>query len=351
MTPKATDQQQAIVVRLAPAESQRLLNFCGPLDQHLRYLEKYLKVQLNCRGDSLRIVGALQAVAIAGKVAQQLYHEAATAAITREQMSLVIHQVNETNRHVKQSLEPPSELPPKLSDTNHSAIISLRTNQVRTRSRNQALYVDNLRTHDISFGIGPAGTGKTYLAVACAIAAIEARRVQRLVLVRPAVEAGESLGFLPGDPAQKVDPYLRPLYDALYDLMDSAQVTKLIDSNRLEVAPLAYMRGRTLKDSFIILDEAQNTSVGQMMMFLTRISFGSTAVVTGDITQVDLPPGVPSGLNHAATVLHNVSGISFNWFDVEDAVRHPLVVKILKAYQSQQAALQANHNDGGAPAS
>ena len=341
MALEGTDQQHTVVLQLSPAETLRLVNFCGPMDDYLRQMEKYLDVRIACRGDSLRIVGAPQKVATASKVAQLIYHEAEAETITREHIHLAIHQVNEAEHRQNLSCETPDI---------KNAIINLRNSQVRARSFNQARYIESLHTHDLNFGIGPAGTGKTYLAVACAVAAIEARRVQRMVLVRPAVEAGERLGFLPGDPAQKVDPYLRPLYDALYDMLDSAQVAKLFDSNRLEVAPLAYMRGRTLKDSFIILDEAQNTTVGQMMMFLTRIGFGSTAVVTGDITQVDLPPGMPSGLEHAATVLRNVEGISFTWFDIDDAVRHPLVIKILNAYQSQQAMSTATQSGDGAPA-
>jgi phosphate starvation-inducible PhoH-like protein len=211
-------------------------------------------------------------------------------------------------------------------------VLSLRHGLIRGRGKNQQDYLESILTHDINFGIGPAGTGKTYLAVACAVEALENERVRRLVLVRPAVEAGERLGFLPGDLAQKIDPYLRPLYDALYEMLGFERVSKLIESNVIEVAPLAYMRGRTLNESFIILDEAQNTTIEQMKMFLTRIGFGSTVVVTGDVTQIDLPDSRQSGLRHVVKVLKDVKGISFTFFSARDVVRHPLVQRIVSAY-------------------
>jgi len=230
-------------------------------------------------------------------------------------------------------------------DVTEEAVIRIRRGYVRGRGANQAKYLRNIQTHDINFGIGPAGTGKTYLAVACAVEALETERVRRMVLVRPAVEAGERLGFLPGDLAQKVDPYLRPLFDALYEMLGFERVAKLIERNVIEVAPLAYMRGRTLNESFIILDEAQNTSVEQMKMFLTRIGFGSTAVVTGDVTQIDLPKGQRSGLIHVSEVLKNIEGMSFTYFTSKDVVRHPLVARILDAYEAYEE--ESSRESGG----
>ena len=210
---------------------------------------------------------------------------------------------------------------------------------IRARGAHQREYLEHIRTHDLTFGVGPAGTGKTYLAVACAVEALQAERVRRIVLVRPAVEAGERLGFLPGDLAQKVDPYLRPMYDALYEMMGFDRVARFIERNVIEVAPLAFMRGRSLNDSFIILDEAQNTTIEQMKMFLTRIGFGSRAVVTGDITQTDLPPGRLSGLSHVIEVLRGVAGVAFTFFDARDVVRHPLVQRIVQAYEARGGSL------------
>lgn len=215
-------------------------------------------------------------------------------------------------------------------------LIVTHRKSVKPRGPNQIRYVKNIRSHDINFGIGPAGTGKTYLAVACAVEALEKEQIRRILLVRPAVEAGEKLGFLPGDLSQKIDPYLRPLYDALYDLIGYERVEKLIEKSIIEIAPLAYMRGRTLNDSYIILDESQNTTAEQMKMFLTRIGFGSTVVVTGDITQIDLPRGTRSGLRHVAGILKTVKGISFTWFSPGDVVRHPLVQRIVEAYESHK---------------
>lgn len=212
--------------------------------------------------------------------------------------------------------------------------IQTRRKRIRPRGKNQTNYVNNIRQHDLAFGIGPAGTGKTYLAVAAAVEALDNEEVSRIVLVRPAVEAGERLGFLPGDMSQKVDPYLRPMYDALYDMVGTDTVTRLIERNVIEIAPLAFMRGRSLNDSFVILDEAQNTSVEQMKMFLTRIGFGSHAVVTGDITQIDLPAGKQSGLKHARKILDTVDGVAFTFFSPRDVVRHPLVRRIVEAYEA-----------------
>ena len=317
----------SVALILEPADPQRLADFCGPLDAHLRQLEQSLKVQIVCRGNAVQISGEPSQTNTASVAMHKLYAETKDQTITPEHIHLVVHQASESAE---------SGYPARTKKASADKILSLRRGQVCARSRNQADYLHNLDTHDLNFGIGPAGTGKTYLAVACAVAALESYRVQRLVLVRPAVEAGERLGFLPGDLAQKVDPYLRPLFDALYEMVGFEKVSKLIETNRIEIAPLAYMRGRTLKDSFIILDEAQNTSIGQMMMFLTRIGFGSIAVVTGDVTQVDLPSDIRSGLEHAIEVLRDTDGISFTRFDSRDVVRHPLVISILGAYQEHQ---------------
>ena len=227
-----------------------------------------------------------------------------------------------------------SNEPDMSADAATEVAIQTRHKLIRPRGDNQAAYMTNIRDHDLAFGIGPAGTGKTYLAVACAIDALENEHVRRIVLVRPAVEAGERLGFLPGDMSQKVDPYLRPMYDALYDMMGAERVTRLIERNVIEIAPLAFMRGRSLNESFVILDEAQNTSVEQMKMFLTRIGFGSRAVVTGDVTQIDLPNRQESGLKNAMRILENVGDIAFTFFSPKDVVRHPLVQRIVEAYEA-----------------
>jgi phosphate starvation-inducible PhoH-like protein len=304
-------------ITLEPADNQRLANLCGPFDQHLRQLERRLRVAINSRGSEFHVTGDPNPVRAAGEILKQLYLQEAG---------------------VEELLE---ERDPE------EAVVRIRRGYIRGRGKNQFRYLRNIQTHDISIGIGPAGTGKTYLAVACAVEALENERVRRIVLVRPAVEAGERLGFLPGDLAQKVDPYLRPLFDALYEMLGFERVAKLIDRNVIEVAPLAYMRGRTLNESFIILDEAQNTSVEQMKMFLTRIGFGSTAVVTGDVTQIDLPKGQRSGLRHVAGVLKDIDGISFAYFKSKDVVRHPLVARILDAYEAHEQESPSKGGDHG----
>ncbi len=309
-------------IRLEPADNHRLANLCGPLDLHLRQLERRLGVAIANRGNSFRVTGHGEPARAAGEVIKRLYAATEDEALTAERVHLFLQ---ESGVEALMETEPQAE-----------AVVHVRRGHIRGRGANQALYIRAIQSHDINFGIGPAGTGKTYLAVACAVEALESDRVSRVVLVRPAVEAGERLGFLPGDMAQKVDPYLRPLYDALYEMLGFERVAKLIDRNVIEVAPLAYMRGRTLNECFIILDEAQNTSVEQMKMFLTRIGFGSTAVVTGDVTQIDLPKGQRSGLIHVAKVLHRVDGISFTRFESKDVVRHPLVKRILDAYADHE---------------
>jgi phosphate starvation-inducible PhoH-like protein len=312
----------AVEVELEPVSHDRLANLCGPLDEHLRQIERSLGVEINNRGNRFRIIGASGIVDVAGRALHDLY-----AATTHDVLDAGKIQAR------LQSLRVDSAAIQAIAA---ERVIQTPRGKVRGRSANQRLYLENILTHAISFGIGPAGTGKTYLAVACAVAAMEQDRARRMVLVRPAVEAGEKLGFLPGDIVQKVDPYLRPLYDALYEMLGFERVASLIERSIIEVAPLAFMRGRTLNDSFVILDEAQNTTVEQMKMFLTRIGFGSTAVITGDITQVDLPQGRRSGLRHVIDILSEEEGISFTFFTSADVVRHPLVARILDAYERHE---------------
>lgn len=292
------------------------------MDKNLRHIERRLGVEINNRGNTFRIIGTSKSVGIAEHVLQTLYQMTAAETLSPEKVHLHLQDVG-----VDQEVE---------EDIDTDSSIKTKRGLIRGRSPNQRCYLRNITNHDISFGIGPAGTGKTYLAVACAIASLEQDRARRIVLVRPAVEAGENLGFLPGDLIQKVDPYLRPLYDALYEMLGFEQVTKYIERNVIEVAPLAFMRGRTLNESFVILDEAQNTTVEQMKMFLTRIGFGSTAVITGDITQIDLPRGKDSGLREVIDILKEEEDISFTFFNSRDVVRHPLVAKILNAYEKHE---------------
>ena len=306
---------------LEPADNQRLASLCGQFDEHLRQLERRLHVEISNRGNRFNIVGTDQAPHLAGDVLQDLYDATREMPLTPERVHLYLQQAGLEADNVS------------ISDTSgQDLLIHTRRCTVKPRGGHQQDYIRNIFELDVNFGIGPAGTGKTYLAVACAVQALEHESVRRLVLVRPAVEAGERLGFLPGDLTQKVDPYLRPLYDALYEMLGFERVAKLIERNVIEIAPLAFMRGRTLNDAFVILDEAQNTTTQQMKMFLTRIGFGSTAVITGDTTQIDLPSSVKSGLHHASEVLDGVEGVGFTHFDTRDVVRHPMVQKILNAY-------------------
>lgn len=305
---------------LEPDDSRQLANLCGPYDSHLRQIESRLGISIQNRGNDFRIHGDEAVATAAAKLLEHLYREVGDgSALSADDVHLFLQE---------------SGIDALLNDQADGTgdLVVTRKKSVRPRGANQIHYVRSVRTHDLNFGIGPAGTGKTYLAVACAVEALESESIRRILLVRPAVEAGEKLGFLPGDLSQKIDPYLRPLYDALYELLGFERVEKLLEKNVIEVAPLAYMRGRTLNDSFVILDESQNTTVEQMKMFLTRIGFGSTAVVTGDITQVDLPKQERSGLRHVMKVLHEVPGISFTQFDAKDVVRHPLVQRIVEAY-------------------
>ena len=304
---------------LEPTDNMRLATLCGHLDEHLRQIEHRLAVEINNRGHQFRVIGESHAVAIAVAVLEALYQTTSEVVLTPAQVHLFLQEAG-----VEALVESKSE-----SD---EVIIRTRRGLVRGRGPNQQRYLWNIKHYDLNFGVGPAGTGKSYLAVACAVDALESSAMRRLILVRPAVEAGERLGFLPGDLTQKIDPYLRPLYDALYEMLGFEQVAKLIERNIIEVAPLAFMRGRTLNDSFIILDEAQNTTVEQMKMFLTRIGFGSTAVVTGDVTQVDLPRNIPSGLQQVLQVLKDVEGIRITFFNARDVVRHLLVQRIVSAY-------------------
>jgi len=303
---------------LAPSDNARLANLCGPLDENLRLLESRLDVRIHRRGDTFRVSGA-QAVN-----AEDLLRE--LFALTQKE------EITPTRVHL--ALRERESGPPADADVREHGV-RVPSGGIRARGAHQRDYLEHIRTRDLTFGIGPAGTGKTYLAVACAVEALQADRVRRLILVRPAVEAGERLGFLPGDLTQKVDPYLRPMYDALYEMMGFDRVARFIERNVIEVAPLAFMRGRSLNDSFIILDEAQNTTIEQMKMFLTRIGFGSKAVVTGDVTQTDLPAGKQSGLAHVVEVLRAVEGVAFTFFDAHDVVRHPLVQRIVQAYESR----------------
>ncbi|ULU25045.1 PhoH family protein [Dyella terrae] len=307
---------------LEPEDNARLSNLCGPFDEHLRQIELRLGVEINHRGSLFQVIGEEGASRATEKVVRALYAVTENESLNGAKINL----------HLAESGI--DAIANDAADSAQDVTIKVKRGVIKGRGPNQARYLHAITTHDISFGVGPAGTGKTYLAVASAVEALEANRVQRLLLVRPAVEAGEKLGFLPGDLSQKVDPYLRPLYDALYEMLGFEKVAKLIERNVIEIAPLAYMRGRTLNDSYVILDEAQNTTVEQMKMFLTRIGFGSVAVITGDVSQVDLPRNVRSGLRHAVEVLRGVDGISFTFFTSRDVVRHPLVAKIVRAYEA-----------------
>ena len=304
---------------LEPTDNARLANLCGPLDENLRLLESRLDVQIRRRGDTFRVIGAQ--AENAENTLRELFDLAKSEEVTPERVHLALRE--------RESGQPAADP----DQQEHG--VRVPRGGIRARGAHQRDYLAHIRSRDLTFGIGPAGTGKTYLAVACAVEALQADRIRRIVLVRPAVEAGERLGFLPGDLTQKVDPYLRPMYDALYEMMGFDRVARFIERNVIEVAPLAFMRGRSLNESFILLDEAQNTTVEQMKMFLTRIGFGSRAVVTGDVTQTDLPAGKQSGLRHVIDVLRGVEGLAFTFFDAQDVVRHPLVQRIVQAYEAR----------------
>jgi phosphate starvation-inducible protein PhoH and related proteins len=306
-----------VEIAFRPVDNQRLATLCGALDENLRQIETALDVSISRRGERFAVNGPPDQTRIAAQVLRSFY-EQAKAGLSLEDVQLGLIEATGPRNPPGPEGSPP---------------LITRRQDLHGRTPRQVQYLQNMLSHDLTFSIGPAGTGKTYLAVACAVDALEREAVKRLVLVRPAVEAGERLGFLPGDMAAKVDPYLRPLYDALYDLMGFDKVAKMFERGAIEIAPLAFMRGRTLNQSFVILDEAQNTTPEQMKMFLTRIGFGSKAVVTGDITQIDLARGQKSGLIEAQDVLKKVRGIAFTYFELEDVVRHPLVQRIVNAYQ------------------
>lgn len=321
-----------VEIVFSPVDNQRLANLCGALDENLRQIETALDVSISRRGERFSVTGKPGQARVAAQVLQAFYEQAGEG-LTLEDVQLGLIEIAGARRPRKAPEGGPQ--------------LMTRRQDLHGRTPHQVQYLHNILTHDLTFSIGPAGTGKTYLAVACAVDALERDAVKRIVLVRPAVEAGERLGFLPGDLAAKVDPYLRPLYDALYDLMGFDRVAKMFERGAIEIAPLAYMRGRTLNQAFVILDEAQNTTPEQMKMFLTRIGFGSKAVVTGDVTQIDLARGQKSGLVEAREVLKNVRGIAFTYFGAEDVVRHPLVQRIVNAYQSYESRVSGSAPKGG----
>ncbi|MFV1992370.1 MAG: PhoH family protein [Acidiferrobacterales bacterium] len=314
---------------LTPTDNERLASLCGLNDEHLRQIEEYTGIEIGNRGGDFRIVGEQTTATMVEQLIRQLYENTSKQKpLSPASIHLALQQIAKDG---------------SVKNTEPELDLRLPKHIVRGRSPRQRDYIRQILIHDINFGIGPAGTGKTYLAVACAIEALENRRVQRILLVRPAVEAGEHLGFLPGDLEQKVDPYLRPLYDALHEMLGFEKVNRLLEKNIIELAPLAYMRGRTLNDAFIILDEAQNTTAEQMKMFLTRIGFGTTAVITGDVTQIDLARTKMSGLKEIVEILKDVNGISFIHFESEDVVRHPLVQRIVEAYDRHQVSKDEKH--------
>lgn len=328
MTPKDNPQIATSEIFLEPADNQRLISLCGPFDDNIKQLERRLGIEINRRNNRFKLIGKPLNINAASSVLRRLYVDTAPIRgiipdIVPEQIHLSIME--------SQFVEPSVE---NVGSYNKFINIKTKRGVIKPRTANQAQYIANMLSHDITFGIGPAGTGKTYLAVAAAVDALERQEIRRILLTRPAVEAGEKLGFLPGDLSQKVDPYLRPLYDALFEMLGFEKVEKLIERNVIEVAPLAYMRVRTLNDAFIILDESQNTTIEQMKMFLTRIGFNSKTVITGDVTQIDLPRGHKSGLRHAIEVLSEVKELSFNFFHSDDVVRHPIVAKVVIAYEN-----------------
>ena len=321
---------------LEPNDARHLAALCGQLDIHLRQIENRLGITIHNRGNTFELRGSESRCKMGAALLTSLYADITNGS-----------QLSPDSIHLRlqdADLEMLSETETPDANIETTSLIRTKRLSVRPRGQNQRTYVAAINHHDINFGIGPAGTGKTYLAVACAVRALLNEEVKRILLVRPAVEAGERLGFLPGDLSQKVDPYLRPLYDALYEMLGFETVSKYIERHIIEIAPLAFMRGRTLNHAFIILDEAQNTTREQMKMFLTRIGFGSTAVVTGDTSQIDLPRGTQSGLRHAAQVLENVEGIAFTQFAIKDVVRHPVVQRVVSAYEAHE---QANDHPRG----
>lgn len=329
MTPLGVaTKSKPVGLTLSPIDNERLANLCGALDENLKQIESAFDVVISRRGNHFRLHGPAGRTQLVVRALKKFYDDSQHQYLGVEQIQLGLIEIQ-------------NNLSPPLTDSDSTVVSSsatplqliTRRGNIQGRTARQTGYLFQIKNHDVTLGIGPAGTGKTYLAVACAVDALERELVSRVILVRPAVEAGERLGFLPGDMVQKVDPYLRPLYDALYDLMGFEKVSKYFEKGIIEIAPLAFMRGRTLNQSFIILDEAQNTTPEQMKMFLTRIGFGSKAVITGDVTQIDLPKHQKSGLVEAERVLKNVNGIAFTHFRTEDVVRHPLVQRIVDAYE------------------
>jgi len=318
-----------IQFNLFPEDNERLQNLFGWQNEHIEQLELRLGVEINSRGFSISVTGLGDRVVKTEQFIRDLYAESEQETLNPQKIHLALHNLN---------LDNPQAV------TVEQKLIKTRRKVIKTRNANQAQYVESIQNHDVNFGVGPAGTGKTYLAVACAVQALENEQVRRIILTRPAVEAGEKLGFLPGDLSQKVDPYLRPLFDALFEMLGFETVERLIEKNVIEVAPLAFMRGRTLNEAYIILDEAQNTSVEQMKMFLTRMGFNSTAVITGDITQCDLPKHQKSGLRHVIEVLEGVEDIGFTFYQAQDVVRHPLVQQIVRAYDRYERKQEKRTN-------
>ncbi|VAW54967.1 Phosphate starvation-inducible protein PhoH, predicted ATPase [hydrothermal vent metagenome] len=321
---QASSQVTSIQFELMPADNQRLANLCGPVNQHLHQIADFYHVKINCRSNQFEVSGEGRYLKKVKNTILTLYNVAGHETLSAETVQLYL------NDNV-------SSAAADADDGNSDAGIKNHRGKISGRGKSQQQYLEQIKNRDLTIGVGPAGTGKTYLAVASAVEALESDLVDRLILVRPAVEAGERLGFLPGDLAQKIDPYLRPMYDALFEMLGQQKVAKYIERNIIEIAPLAYMRGRTLNDAFIILDEAQNTTVDQMKMFLTRIGFGSKAVVTGDITQVDLPRDKTSGLRHALKILSEIEDVGITQFHKGDIVRHPLVKKIVHAYEKDES--------------
>ncbi|BCE01917.1 PhoH family protein [Marinicellulosiphila megalodicopiae] len=323
-----TEQRKNLTFNLTPNHPRRLASLCGLANTHLIQIEERLDIKILNRGNGFEIVGDFTTAKIAKKILERLYVESEQSEITPDMV------------HINLQASSIEATPVNTHEEDHLYTLRTPRMQVKPRGPNQQKYVHQVLTNDINFGVGPAGTGKTYLAVAAAVQSLQKEEVQKILLVRPAVEAGEKLGFLPGDLSQKVDPYLRPLYDALYEMLGFEKVDRLLEKNIIEIAPLAFMRGRTLSNAYIILDESQNCTEEQMKMFLTRIGFGSTAVITGDPSQIDLQRGQRSGLRHAIDVLDNVEGISFTFFDSKDVVRHPLVQRIVDAYDKSEKQLK-----------
>lgn len=328
-------QKYSCDITLTPFDNKRLLSLCGKLDEHLKQIEQRLNIDIIIRGNVIHISGIKANVELAAHTIEELYQQTANRnELTPDAIHLYIQQVT-TNMETIDTVS--SEAHIKFNDN-----INIKTPllSITPKTKNQRDYIQQIFKNPVNFGIGPAGTGKTYLAVACAVAALEQKKVRRIILVRPVVEAGERLGFLPGDLAQKIDPYLRPLYDAFHEMYEFDKVAKLLEQQIIEIAPLAYMRGRTLNDAFIILDESQNTTVEQMKMFLTRIGFNSIAVITGDNTQIDLPRDKMSGLKQAEAILKGIPSISFSYLDSKDVIRHPVVRDIIEAYERFDSKLK-----------